>query len=134
MTDLINSSGDGRLGDPQGSVLLPMQPSIQENTNVKWGADELNAIQGKLAAAAGNAIGNLGDANFTGAVTGLVGDISAAAQELGWGSKYGTFHQSLFRRSSCWEKHCCSCDRSSSQPKHGTSVPRSHTSYCQLQL
>ena len=35
--DLINNSGDGRLGDPQGSVLLPMQPNIQENTNVKWG-------------------------------------------------------------------------------------------------
>jgi len=80
--DLISSSGVGRLGDPQGSVLLPMQPSIQENTNVKWGADELNAIQGKLAAAAGNAIGSLGNLDFTGAATGFVGDISAAAQEL----------------------------------------------------
>ena len=46
------------------------------------GVDELNAIQGKLAVQV-TPIGNLGDTNFTGAVTGLVGDISARSG-TGW--------------------------------------------------
>ena len=90
------SSGKNRLGDPQGSVLLPMQPSIQENTNVKWGADELNAIQAKLAAAAGNTIGTLGNFDLTGAASRLIGDISASAQELAGDAGMAPFIKAYF--------------------------------------
>ena len=44
---------------------------------------------------------------MTGAVTGLVGDISAAAQELAGDGGMAPFIKAI-SGSSCWEKHCCS--------------------------
>ena len=83
-SDLAGNSGFGRinLGAPQGSVLLPMQPNIEESTAVSWGQDDLNAIQGALAGAAGNAIGKLGNLDFSGAASGMVKDISESAEKL----------------------------------------------------
>ncbi len=80
--NLAENSGAGRLGTPQGSVLLPMQPAIQESTSVSWGPDSLNAIQGALAAAAGGAIEDLSKFDLTGAATGLLENIKLSAQDL----------------------------------------------------
>ena len=104
-----------------------MQPSIQENTNVKW-ADELNAIQGKPAHA-GTQL-EIWETQIYRQSLDLLVTSPWPLQELEMQNApfISHFAGQLVGR------NIVASDRSSSQPKHGTSVPRSHTSYCQLQL
>ena len=57
----------------EGSVTLPIQPSISDDSTVDWSGATLNPI---LAYAAGSAIALQGDADMGGSISGILGEIS----------------------------------------------------------
>lgn len=75
-------SSEQRLGAPQGTVQLPMQPNLEETSSVDWGQDTLNLIQAELAQAAMGAIGNLANFDVVGGVQNLLSDLGNSASNI----------------------------------------------------
>ena len=73
---LTGGSIDNRLGASQGTVQLPMQPSIQEANGVEWGGDRLNEIFARLAE------GGIGAMTAAAGEGGILSNMKAAGKEI----------------------------------------------------
>ena len=71
-----------RLGPFLGSVTLPIQGNISDESGVSFQEGRLNAIQGAFAAGAAAGIEGLGNADLSAAATGMVESITEDAKKL----------------------------------------------------